>query len=173
MILAVNSNASYLNEQKSHSRAGGHFYLSNDVTYPPNNGAVLNVAKVIAMVISSALKAELGAIFMNAREAVYLQRILTKMGHLQPKIPIQMDNSTAEGVINSKIQPKHTKSMDMRFEWLKDREAKDKFCFYWRSGKIYLADYVTKHHPPAHHRYVRAEFLSSAGTQDLFYAMLD
>jgi hypothetical protein len=57
------------------------------------------------------------------------------MGHSQPKTPIQTNNSTAEGVINSKIQPKCTKSMDMRFEWLKDREAKEQFCFYWRSGK--------------------------------------
>ena len=160
MILAVHSDASYLNERKSRSRAGGHFYLSNDVAYPPNNGAILNIAKVIDVVVSSAAEAELGALFMNAREAVYLRRILTEMGHPQPKTPIQTDNSTAEGVINSKIQPKRTKSMDMRFEWLKDREAKEQFRFYWRSGKTNLADYFTKHHPPAHHRNVRAEFLT-------------
>ena len=82
------------------------------------------------------------------------------MGHPQPKTPIQTDNSTAEGVINSKIQPKCTKSMDMRFEWLKEREAKEQFCFYWRSGKTNLADYFTKHHLLAHHRNVRGEFLT-------------
>ncbi len=108
MILAVHSNASYLNEHKLRSRAGGHFYLSNDVPYPPNNGAILNITKVIDVVISSAAKAELGALFMNAREVVYLQRILAEMGHPQPKTPIQTNNSTAEGVINSKIQPKRT-----------------------------------------------------------------
>jgi hypothetical protein len=81
------------------------------------------------------------------------------MGHPQPKTPIQTDNSTAEGYINSKIQPKRTKLMDMRFEWLKDREAKNQFQFFWRSGKTNLADYFTKHHPPAHHRNVRGEFL--------------
>ena len=50
--------------------------------------------------------------------------------------------------------------MDMRFEWLKDREAKNQFQFYWRAGKTNLADYFTKHHPPAHHRKIRAEFLT-------------
>ena len=82
------------------------------------------------------------------------------MGHPQPKTPIQTNNSTAEGVINSKIQPKRTKLMDMRFKWLKEREAKEQFCFYWRSGKTNLADYFTKHHPAAHHRNMRGEFLT-------------
>ncbi len=46
--------------------------MSNDIPYPPNNGAILNIAKVIDAVISSAAEAELGALFMNAKEAVYL-----------------------------------------------------------------------------------------------------
>ncbi len=99
--------------------------MSNNIPYPSNNGAILNIAKVIDVVISSVAEAELGALFMNAREAVYLQCILAKMGHPQPKTPIQTNNSTAEGVINSKIQPKRTKLMDICFEWLKEREAKE------------------------------------------------
>jgi hypothetical protein len=47
----------------------------------------------------------------------------------------------------------------MRFEWLKDREAKERFCFYWRSSKTNLADYFTKHHLAAHNRSVRGELL--------------
>jgi hypothetical protein len=161
MILAVHSDASYLNKCKSQSRAGGHFHLSNHVPYPPNNGAILNIATVINVVVSSAAEAELGALFMNAREAIYLQRILVEMGHPQPKTPIQTDNFTAKGFINSKIQPKRTKSMDMRFEWLKDGQAKEQIRFYWRFGKTNLADYYfTKHHPVAHHQSVRGEFLT-------------
>ena len=128
--------------------------------YPPNNGAIENIAKVIDSVVSSAAEAELGALFINAREAVHLRQILVEMGHPQPKTPVQTDNSTAEGFINSKIQPKRTKSMDMRFEWLKDRESKNQFRFFWRSGKTNLADYFTKHHPPTHLRNVRGEFLT-------------
>jgi hypothetical protein len=134
--------------------------LPNNVPYPPNTGAILNIAKIIDIVISSLAEAELGALFMDAREAVYLRCILAKMGHPQPKTPIQTDNSIAEGVINSKIQPKRTKLMDIHFEWLKEKEAKEQFCFYWRSGKTNLANYFMKHHPPAHHRNVREEFLT-------------
>ncbi len=71
----------------------------------------------------SAAEAELGALYLNAKEAVYLRQILDEMGHPQPRTPIQTDNTTAEGVINNKRQPRRTKAMDMRFRWLCDREA--------------------------------------------------
>ena len=161
MILAVHSDAGYLNEIKSRSRAGGHFFLSNNnVPYPPNNGAILTIAQIIDAVMSSAAEAEIGALFINAKEAVHVRRILSEMGHAQPQTPIQTDNSTADGVVNSRVRPKRTKAMDMRFEWLLDREQKQQFKIYWRSGKTNLADYFTKHHPPSHHRNVRGEFLT-------------
>jgi hypothetical protein len=139
MVLAVHSNASYLNETKACSRAGGHFFLTSDVTYPPNNGAILDIAQIIDAVMSSTAEVELGALFINAREAaVHIWRILAEMGHPQPKMPIQTDTSMAEGVINLKIQPKRTKSMDMRFEWLKDREAKINSDFTGEQGKLTL-----------------------------------
>ncbi len=73
--------------------------------------------------MSSVAEAELGALYLNVREALYLRQILTEMGHPQPRTPIQTDNLTAKGVINNKIQPKRTKAMDMHFHWLRNREA--------------------------------------------------
>ena len=35
MVLAVHSDASYLSEAKAHSRAGGHFFMSNNSEFPP------------------------------------------------------------------------------------------------------------------------------------------
>ena len=160
MILTVHSDAGYCNEKNSRSRAGGHFYLSNGDDDSPNNGAILTLATIIKAVMSSAAEAELGALYLNAREAVYLRQILTEMGHPQPRTPIQTDNSTAEGVINNKIQPKRTKAMDMRYHWLRDREAQDQLRIHWKPGKTNLADYFTKHHPPMHHVNVRADFLT-------------
>ena len=160
MILTVHSDAGYCNEKNSRSRAGGHFYLSNGEIDAPNNGAILTLATIIKAVMSSAAEAELAAVYLNAKEAVYLRQILTEIGHPQPRTPIQTDNSTAEGVINHKIQPRRTKAMDMRFHWLRDREAQGQFKIYWRPGKTNLADYFTKHHPPLHHVNIRAEFLS-------------
>ena len=151
MILAVHSDAGYLNESKACSRGGSHFFLSTDVQHPLNNGAVLTITQIIDAVMSSAAKAELGELFINAREAVHLRRILLEMGHPQLRTPIQTDNSTAEGVINSRVKPKQTKSLDMRFEWLLDRQQQGQFKIYWWPGKTNLADYFTQHHPLSHH----------------------
>ena len=87
MILAAHSDAGYHNEPKARSRAGGHFYLSNNAEVPPNNGSIHNVAQIIKAVMSSAAEAELGGLFINAREAVYIRNILAEMGHLQPPTP--------------------------------------------------------------------------------------
>ncbi len=160
MILAVHSDAGYCNEKKSRSRAGGHFFLTDDDKNPRNNGAILTIATIIKAVMSSSAEAELGALYLNAREAVYLRQILTEMGHPQPRTPIQTNNSTAESVVNNKIQPKRTKAMDMRFHRLRDRKAQGQFCIYWRPGTTSLADYFTKHHPPAHHVNDSSEFLT-------------
>ena len=63
-------------------------------------------ATIIKVVMSSMAEAELGALFLNAKEGVYLRQILIEMGHPQPCTPLQTDNTTAEGIINNKIQPK-------------------------------------------------------------------
>ena len=56
----------------------------------------------------------MGALFLMAKEAIYMRLILNEMGHKQPATPIQTDNSTAKGVINSKITSKRMKAMDMQ-----------------------------------------------------------
>ena len=161
MVLAVHSDASYLSEPKARSRVGGHFFMSANHDEPPNNGAVLNVSKVLKAVMSSAAEAELGGLFYNAKIAVPMRKTLEELGHPQPATPVQTDNSTAYGVINNKIQPKATKAMDMRFYWLKDRESVDQFRYYWKPGKTNLADYWTKHHPALHHQSIRDQILSN------------
>lgn len=52
--------------------------------------------------MSSATEAKLGALYIMAREAVYIQIILKEMGHKQPPTPLQTDNSMADGVVNGK-----------------------------------------------------------------------
>jgi hypothetical protein len=127
---------------------------------PPNIGAILNIAHIIKYVMASVTKAELGALYSTAREAIYLRIILEELGHKQPATPIQTDNAMAKGVINGKVQPKRTKAMDMRFHWLRDRECQDQFQIYWRPRTLNYADYWTKHHPAAHHQNIRKEFIT-------------
>ena len=122
------------------TRAGGNVFLSTNAYIPQNNGAILNIAQIIKVVMSSAAEAELRGLFINAKEAVHLSNILTEMGHPKPPIPMQTDNSTANGVINNKIKPKQTKAMDMWFHWLRDRDKRLQFRFHWHPGTSNLAD---------------------------------
>ena len=74
MILWIKSNASYLSAPNARSRAGGHFYLSNNPTTtktkdisntPKPNGAIYVLAKTMNSVMSSAMEAKVGAAFIN------------------------------------------------------------------------------------------------------------
>ena len=111
--------------------------------------------------MSSASEAELAALYIAAKECAYIRMVLEEMGHPQPATPIQTDNSTAEGVVNNKVQPKRLKAMDMRLYWLQDRETRKQFRIYWRVGLLNLADYFTKHHCAAHHRRMRPIYLTT------------
>ena len=85
MVLACYRDALYLSEPGARRRAGGNFFLSNDATMPANNGAVLNIVQTIKSVMTSAAEAEIGAMFINDREAVPQRMKMVEMGHLQPK----------------------------------------------------------------------------------------
>jgi hypothetical protein len=65
IVLAGHSDAYYLSETNARSQAGGHFFMSNNDALPPNNGAVLTIAKIIKAVMSSAAEAEIGALYIN------------------------------------------------------------------------------------------------------------
>ena len=75
MVLAGHSDAGYLNERLACSRVGGHWFCSKDRNVLNDNGAVLNLVQVVKAVMSSAAEVELGGLFINAREAVYLRKI--------------------------------------------------------------------------------------------------
>ena len=61
MVLAIHSNAGYLNQEGARSREGGHHFLSENVASPSNNGAINNEASIIKAVVSSAAEAKIGA----------------------------------------------------------------------------------------------------------------
>jgi hypothetical protein len=70
MVLTVHSNASYLLETNAHSRAGRHFFMSNDEAIPSNNGAILTILQIIKAVMSSTAEAEIAALYINCKEAI-------------------------------------------------------------------------------------------------------
>ena len=78
-----------------------------------------------------------------------------EMGHLQPSAPIKTDNSTGNDIANKPVFPRKTRSMDMKFYWIRDRVTQKQFIIYWKPGNDNLADYFSKHHPPTHNKYMR------------------
>ena len=100
MILAVHSNASYLMEPKSRSRAGGQ-------EEDPANGLVHNIAQVIRNVMTLAADTEIGALFVNSRFVIPAWQLLEEMGHPQPPMPIQTDNTTVLGFVTKKATKSH------------------------------------------------------------------
>jgi hypothetical protein len=161
MILHIHSDTSYLSENEAKSRAGGFFYMGNTNKNDKKltNGAILIVSKVLKHVMSSAAEAEIGAVFINAKEGAVLRTTLGELGHKKPPTPMETDNTTATGYSNGKIKQKRTKSMDMRFHWIKDRVKQGQFNVYWGPGFQNLADYFTKHHSPAHHKRIRGVYI--------------
>ena len=157
MILTVHSDASYLSETEARSRAAGHFFLSNENDPSLKNGPILTLSTIIRHVMASASEAELAALFYNAREAVPLRITLEELGHPQPRTSIITDNATAVGLTTGSMVPKKSKMMDMRFQWLKCREAQNQFTYKWTPAAQNRADYPSKHHPGAHHKKVRTQ----------------
>ena len=109
-------------------------------------------------------EAETGGLFLAAQRACPMRVTLAELGHPQPTngTPLFNDNSTATGFLNATIRPKLSKAFDMRFNWLNDRVAQKQFQIIWRKGKLNMADYFTKHHPPWHHKIMRYRYLHKA-----------
>jgi hypothetical protein len=136
MILNIHSDASYLSEREAKSRAGGFFYMGSnaDTANKVTNGEILIISKVLKHVMSSAAEADIGSVFINAKEGTVLRTTLEELGHPHPPTPLETYNTTATGYINGTIKQKRTREMDMRFYWVKDRVKQGQFHVYWGPG---------------------------------------
>ena len=114
--------------------------------------------------MASAAESKTGAVFINCQEAVSLRETLIQMRHPQPATPVHVDNACAVGIINETFRQRKSKSMDMRFYWIRDRVKQNQFRIFWEKGSSNLADYFTKHHTPAHHRKMRSTYLINSLT---------
>lgn len=163
MLLHADSDAAYLVAPKAKSRIAGFFYCSDKTTTtppsPPLNGPVHVECKVLRHVVTSAAEAETAGLFYNCQTALYLKRMLEALGHPQPATLVKTDNGTAAQFVNDTIKNKRSKSWDVRYHWLTERQANDDFHIYWDRGANNLADYHTKHHSPSHHQNVRPKYI--------------
>ena len=162
MILNVDSDAAYLVAPKARSRIAGYFQLNTQPKpeYSQEiNGAIMVNCTTLRHVVSSAAEAETAGVYHNAQLALPIRILLHALDHPQPPTPIKTDNSTALGFIKDNINKKRSKSWDVRYYWLRDRQSQKQFDIYWKPGPESDADYFTKHHPTTHHRQKRFRYI--------------
>ena len=156
MVLALDTYGSYLSKLNGKSRAVAYMFLIKTDDPDFHNGAVLILLTIIKHVMVSASETNLAAPFYGCKEAIPLRTTLEEMGHPQPgPTPVTTDNSTAVGLTKNTMVPKASKSMDMRFQWLKCRHAQQLFKYLWARVTKNRANYPSKHHPAKHCLLVR------------------
>ena len=146
MLLSVHSDASYLSRSRSRSVAGGIGFLGND------NPPLFAISSILDVVVASAAESEYGSLFVNAQHAEWTRTILTALGHPQLATVITCDNKCAVGLANDTLKIKRSKSIDMRFHWIRDRIRQGHFVVVWAPGADNRADFFTKALPTHAHQ---------------------
>ena len=63
--------------------------------------------------------------------------------------------------------------MNMRYFWTRDQQNNGVIEVHWYPGTENLGDYVTKHHPPAHHRRVRKFYIYTDKTPKFLHRAIE
>ena len=161
MHVIIQADASYLSRSKARSVAGVIIYFGDADNPTIENGMIHAISAIIDVVVASAGEAEYGAAFIAAQQGVWIRTTATAMGHPQPPTPLLCDNEFAIGLGNDIIKQKRSKSIDMRFHWLRDRIRQGQFTLRYLAGKQNLADFFTKTLPVAVHRLMMPRLVSS------------
>ena len=93
------------------------------------------------------------------KTTIMLREILRALGHEQPPTPIKSDNNTAVEFVKETLKVKKSKTWDMRYNWIRDREQQGQFYIYWEQGTNNYADYSTKHFPTSYHQQIRPTYI--------------
>ena len=151
MKYIVFGDISHNSVSKGRSRAGGLGYFGWAEDLQRLNGAVFLMSSILDVVTASAAEGEYGAAYMVARHAVWMRAIARALGHPQPPTTIWCDNTCAVGLCNDTLKTARTKSIDLRFHWLRDRVRQEQFVVKWVKSDDNIADFFTKALPVHQH----------------------
>jgi len=164
MMLQLHSDASWLSESESRSRAAAILFLvKKESLGDPDviNGCIDCYSTIIKSVVSSAFEAEYAGLFLAGQNAEGVRNTLDDLGHPQGETPIIADNACAVGIANRVVKQKRSKSIDMRFHWIRDRVGQKHFKIIWAAGTRNLADLMTKSHTAKHHIAMRKIYVKT------------
>jgi hypothetical protein len=158
MKLFIHSDASYLSESLSRSRAGGFFYLSD--SEHDHNGGIGSLSQILPNVLASASEAEYAALFTCGHRGCILQNILHDLGYPQVATLISCDNSAATDAANRAIRMRKLQTTAMRHHWIQDRVKEGQFVVKWAKGSDNKADFFTKILPVHEFKSIRHLYVS-------------
>ena len=72
-------------------------------------------------VLASTAESEITILIHNGQEAVVLRTTLLEIKYSQLPTPIKTDRSTSSGIANKTFIPRKTRSMDIKYYWIRDR----------------------------------------------------
>ena len=136
MVLHVDPDAVYLVMSEARSFYNGHFYLSywpSPKLMKPNpeiNVPIHTYCKTIRNVVSSVVESETYGTFNTSKAAILMWPALIILDHKQLAKPLKTNNSTTEGFLNSGMKPKRSKTWDMKWHWLRDKDAFEQMRVY-------------------------------------------
>ncbi len=159
MKLVCHSDGSYLSESEARSRAGGILFLGECKDNEAPNAPICFLSVIIKTVVSSATATEYAAAFIVAQAAISIINTLADLGYPQNETEIFCDNLCAVGLANNNFNLKRTKTIDMRYHWIRDQVKLGIFKVTWKAGKLNLADFFTKAHPVKHHLQIRWKYV--------------
>jgi hypothetical protein len=146
MLLRIHSDGPHLSRPKSGSVAGGIHYLGT--SDPLFINAAIHVHSTLIPVVTAAVsETEYAGVFANGQIAVDERRALANLGYPQPPTTIYCDNECAVGLADETVRAKKTKSIDMRFDWTRDRVKQVQLRVIFLPGVLNLADFFTKSLP--------------------------
>ena len=165
MALHVDSDAAYLVQPNKYSRIAGYYFLRTypfpppAIPQPAPNAPIVVECKTLHIVLASATEAEMGGLFHNGQTIIHVSWLIEALGHSQPPTPLKTNNSTSNAFVNKSLRQKKSKSWDMKFHWLRDKQNNKHLGVFWDQGSRNGADYFTKHHPAPYHKLKRLKYI--------------
>ena len=101
-----------------------------------------------------------------------LRNILHSLGYPQLHTTIYCDNACAVGIATDTITPRKTKSIDMQFNWIRDRVRQNQYTVTGLKGAHNLADFFAKPLPVHLHTTLMPAFVSTPFTSATHHAHL-
>ena len=161
MVLRGVCDASYASEPGAKSRIGAGFWLgSKDDAYVVNNGLIEAASWKVDIVCGSVMEAEYIALYMLAQRAIFLKHICVALGYEQKSIDLYTDNACAKGIAEQSITMKRSRTVDIKYHWVRQRVQMGEFRIIWVPGQFNLADALTKPLPKDKFKIAQRQFVS-------------